>query len=175
MRTPRMRLSCARGSPMSSWPSNLMLPCARPLPAKRPMTDMKIWLLPEPDSPTMPTASPGLIAKLTSLTAFTSPSGVAKVVSRWRTSRMRASLCRSAMISAVFRVERVPEAVADEVEAKQGDRQERRGEEQHPGSALHVLDAVGDQGAPAGQRLLHAKAEEGEEALGQNRLRNRQR
>ncbi len=50
------------------------------------MIDMKIWLLPEPDSPTTPTASPALTVKLTPLTAFTGPSGVVKVVSRFVTS-----------------------------------------------------------------------------------------
>src|SRR5688572_27623219 len=51
------------------------------------MTDRKAWVLPEPDSPTTPTAAPWPTSKLTSLTAATSPSGVAKRVVRSVTAR----------------------------------------------------------------------------------------
>ena len=44
------------------------------------MIERNSWVLPEPDSPTTPRLSPGATAKLTSLTAATSPSGVAKRV-----------------------------------------------------------------------------------------------
>ena len=51
------------------------------------MIERKAWVLPEPDSPTTPTAAPCSISKLTSLTAATSPSGVAKRVVRPVTAR----------------------------------------------------------------------------------------
>src|SRR3546814_4933996 len=53
----------------------------------------------------------------------------------------------------VFRIERVAQAVADEVEGEQRRRQEDRREDQHPGRELHHLGALGDQHAPRGQRL----------------------
>ena len=44
--------------------------------------DMKIWLLPDPDSPTIPSTSPALSVKLTLSTASTEPDAVAKRVVR---------------------------------------------------------------------------------------------
>ena len=41
-------------------------------------------------------------------------------------------------------------------------------EDQHPGRGLHLVRAFGDQHAPRGQRLLHAEAQERQEAFGQN-------
>ena len=61
-------------------------PVAQPFVAKRPMIDMKIWLLPEPDSPTTPSVSPARTSKLTPFTALTSPSRVENRVSRLLTS-----------------------------------------------------------------------------------------
>jgi hypothetical protein len=51
------------------------------------MTERKIWVFPDPLSPTMPTLAPSPIVKLTASAATTSPSGVAKRVVRSRTSR----------------------------------------------------------------------------------------
>src|SRR5687767_12731422 len=122
------------------------------------MIDMKIWLLPEPDSPTMPSVSLALIAKLTSLTARTVPSGVEKEVLRLRTSRM--AVMRS---SAVLGVESIAQPVADEIETEQGDRQHDGRPEQRPGRDLHHFRALAHQRTPAGGRLLHAHAEEADE------------
>ena len=70
---PRTRLSCSGDRLRISCPLRRTLPVARPLAASSPMIDMKIWLLPEPDSPTMPSVSPRSIAKLTWLTALVDP------------------------------------------------------------------------------------------------------
>jgi hypothetical protein len=67
------------------------------------------------------------------------------------------------LLSPILRVERVAQAVADEVEAEQRDREEDRGENQQPRRAFHLGGALGDEDAPAGERLLHAEAEEGQE------------
>ena len=72
------------------WTQPLGPPLPRPLRARRPMIDMKIWLLPEPDSPTTPSVSPFWIEKSTPPTAFTAPSWVAKLVLRPVTSRTAA-------------------------------------------------------------------------------------
>src|SRR4030095_14741269 len=119
--TPLISFSSATARLRISLPLNCTLPSARPFLASSPMTDMKIWLLPEPDSPTMPSVSPEVVAKLTSWTARTLPSGVEKVVLRWRTSRM-AVMRRGS--STVLGIERVAHAIADEVEAQQRDGQD---------------------------------------------------
>src|SRR5690606_27574394 len=51
-----------------------------------------LWLLPEPDSPTMPSVSPRSRSNDRRLTAWTSPSGVAKRTSRSLTSRIAMSV-----------------------------------------------------------------------------------
>ena len=43
-----------------------------------PMTVRNVTLLPDPDSPTTPSVSPGMIEKLTPSTALTRPSSVGK-------------------------------------------------------------------------------------------------
>src|SRR5262245_29407456 len=106
------------------------------------------WLFPEPDSPTMPTHSPSAMSKLTPFTACTVPSGVANVMSRFFTERTG-----SAMRLAVLGVERVAQTVADEVEAKQRQRHEARGENQRPGRGLHLACAFRDQHPPGGEGL----------------------
>src|SRR5688572_2792580 len=169
--TPLISFSSSTGRLRISLPLNCTLPSARPFLASRPMTDMKIWLLPEPDSPTMPRVSPALIAKLTSLTARTVPSGVEKVVLRLRTSRM-AVMRRGS--STVLGVEGVAQPVADEIEAEQGDRQHGGRPEQRPGRDLHDFRALAHQSSPTGGRLLHAHAEEADEALEQGHLRDGQ-
>ncbi len=53
----------------------------------RPMTVSELTLLPEPDSPTMPSVSPGCTLYDTPSTAFTMPSSVLKWTRRSLTSR----------------------------------------------------------------------------------------
>ena len=50
------------------------------------MIDITVTLLPEPDSPTMPSTSPGATSNETPSTARTSPSSVRKETRRSRTS-----------------------------------------------------------------------------------------
>lgn len=57
---PRMAFQRAAGQPETSVPCRRMLPCSRwPLSAKRPITAWAVVVLPEPDSPTRATTSPG--------------------------------------------------------------------------------------------------------------------
>ena len=53
------------------------------------MIERERIVLPEPDSPTMPSARPLASLKLTPSTAFTTPSAVSKWVRRSSTSRRR--------------------------------------------------------------------------------------
>ncbi len=68
---PRMRrislcLSCARSLPANSiWP-----PMIRAPGGNRPTIDRQVVVLPQPDSPTMPSVSPSFTVKLTSSTAL---------------------------------------------------------------------------------------------------------
>ena len=79
MRTPRILFSSAAGMSEDLLPVNFDAAVGAPLLASSPMIDMKIWLLPEPDLPTMPTRLAGRTpAKLTPLHAPRLPSGVAK-------------------------------------------------------------------------------------------------
>ena len=74
----------ASGSCTRSCPSNMMLPeVTRPLPGSRPMQAIAVVDLPEPDSPTMATVSPGNTSKLTPRTAGTMPSAVWNPTSRF--------------------------------------------------------------------------------------------
>src|SRR5579862_1291685 len=159
---PRSRLSARCGWPSISSPRYLTLPVARPFVASSPMVARKSWLLPEPDSPTTPRHSASPTVRFSDLTACTSPSGVAKWTSRSLISKIGAA------ISAILGIEGIAQPIADEVEAEQGHRHERAGEDQHPGITLHLLFAVGDEHAPGGQRLLDAEPQERQEAFGQD-------
>ena len=58
------------------------------------MIDSAVTLLPQPDSPTMPSVRPASSVKLTPSTAANSPSSVAKCVRRSRTSSSAVIACR---------------------------------------------------------------------------------
>ncbi len=73
---PRMSFSWPGFSPSSSLPLNLADPSARPFCANRPITAMKVWLLPDPLSPTTPRHSPRPTLSETPRTASTTPSCV---------------------------------------------------------------------------------------------------
>ena len=56
------------------------------------MTDIAVTVLPEPDSPTMPSVSSRSSVKLTPFTALTTPACVKKCVERSVTSRRRSAM-----------------------------------------------------------------------------------
>ena len=94
---------CDVDRPISSCPSNFTDPSRiRLLPASSPITDRDSTVLPEPDSPTMPSVRPRSSEKLTPSTARTTPRGVRKWVIRSVTSSSvplstRWLVCRSAI------------------------------------------------------------------------------
>src|SRR3984893_11467974 len=141
---------------------------------------MAVTLFPQPDSPTMPSVSPGKSSKLTLRTALTSPSSVKKDVLRFLTSRIgrlnqlppTAVRLASALLSGV---ECVPQPVAEEVERQEGERQRERREDDDVSSALQqaersgaIARAAGD-AAPGEQRWPDAEAQEAEERLREDR------
>ena len=75
---PRTRFSSRGFRPSSSRPCSFADPETSPFAAVRPITAMKVWLLPEPLSPTTPRVVPRGIASETPRTASTTPSSVAK-------------------------------------------------------------------------------------------------
>src|SRR5262245_7775899 len=129
-----------------------------------------VWLLPDPDSPTMATVSRGLTARFTPRTASTIPSGVLKRM--WRPVTLRRV---DSSTSVVPRVERVAQPVTEEIEGEQRRDKEDRREDEHPWRRLDRGGALRDKRAEAGQRLLHAQSEEGEEALEQDYARHQDR
>ncbi len=95
---PRSRFRAAGFNPSTSSPWNRIEPPARPLRAKRPMAVMKVWLLPEPLSPTTPRHSPAATQRLTPRTAWTRPSWVAKSTVRSAMDRMGGSAVRRKLL-----------------------------------------------------------------------------
>ena len=76
--TIRFSLAWVMSSPSKMiWP-----PVTLPLPGSSPMADSAVVDLPEPDSPTMATVSPGITVRCALRTALTGPSGVVKVMAR---------------------------------------------------------------------------------------------
>src|SRR5881275_244445 len=103
-----------------------------------------------------------------SSTACTTPSSV-----RNSTIRFLIESSGSGTDSPLLRVERVPEAVADEVDRDDDDEQRQAREDGDP-PVLRALLAVGDQRAERGRRRLDAEAEERQRRLDDDRGADRQ-
>jgi hypothetical protein len=97
---PRRRSSRSSRWPRISCPRSLTLPEAAPFLASSPMIAIRIWLLPEPDSPTMPTVSPGQSDRLTSLTAATVPPSVRNWTRRSLISRIGGRAAKGCSVTA---------------------------------------------------------------------------
>src|SRR5580658_6334009 len=132
------------------------------------MAAMNTCVLPDPDSPTIPTHSPA-----------------ATSIDTWRTAQIRAPRCvnstlrssmrRAGTTSAFLDVEGVPQAVAEEVERQQQQRQKSAGHQQYPRRRFHLARAFGNQRTEAGMRLLDAESQKAQEAFEHDDLRHRQR
>src|SRR5690606_7008497 len=117
---PRNLRMTLGGALMISWPRKRAEPLTLAFAALRPRRFRKVWLFPDPLSPTMPTHSPGLMAKLNPSMAVTSPRGLPKRTVRSFTSS-RAVMFMSPL--AVAGVKRIAQTVTDEIETEHGDRQ----------------------------------------------------
>src|ERR1700735_5560992 len=184
MAAPRSRSSSLSRRPRISWPRSLTLPVAVPLRASNPMIDIRIWLLPEPDSPTIPTVSPGLSDRLTSLTAATLPLSVWNRMRRSLISRIGATEsgviargaagARISAISAVLWIEGIAQAVGDEIQAEKRERQGAGGKDQLIGLGIHGGGTGIDQRAPARRRFLNTQAQIGKEGFADDQLGHQQ-
>src|SRR6185369_11145139 len=159
MDEPRILSSRSGAAFKISSPSNVTLPEQRPLIAVRPIAAIRIWLLPEPDSPTMPSTSPRRTSKLTPSTARTQPCSSLKSTVRSRADRIGIAPGRP-LTSALVRIEGIAQAVSNEVETEQGGRQHAARQHQQARIGLDRPGAIVDQGAPGTRRRLNAKAKE---------------
>src|SRR6266550_2953844 len=168
---PRTRRSSFFFSFSRSRPLNIAVPLTiRPGGwGIRPSSASVETLLPEPDSPTIPSVSPGKSSYETPSTAWTIPSSVLN-----STTRSLIARSGSGTHPPLLGIERVPEAVADEVDAKDDghdrqaweDRQPPRG---LPGKRRRVCLGVVDEHAEGRSRRLDPEPEEGERRLHQDR------
>src|SRR5690242_13725422 len=112
-----------------------------------------VTLLPQPDSPTIPSVRPANRSKDVPSTARTTPSSAKKCVCRSRTER----------IGSAIGIGRIAQSVAEEVE-RQDDDDHRNGGDKKPGGeakGLQVLRVL-EHYAPGDRWWAQAKAEEGE-------------
>ena len=121
---PRALRSTFGEAPTSSMSFTVAEPVMRADLGSRPMTARNDTDLPEPDSPTTPTTSPGATSRLTPRTACTSPSRVLK-----RDPEVLDGQCvrRSLGIHLHLGIDGVAHAVTDEVDAQRDDDQQHTG------------------------------------------------
>src|SRR6266852_3352141 len=137
----------------------------------RRMTLRAVTDLPLPDSPTMPSVSPGLSSNETPSTALTSPSLVLKTVWRSCTSRRVSLICGGATSAGIESVsDRVPENVRGEHRHKDRDPREHH----QPSRVEEIALGIGEHVAPARGRRLDAEPQEVEGRLDQDDLANPQ-
>src|SRR5690348_3872855 len=152
-----------------SWPLNTTLPLTiLPGRCSRMMLNA-VTDFPHPDSPTMPSVSPGWSSNETPSTALTVPSVVLKTVCRSLTSR------RGCVNSGLQTgIERIPDRVAEDVGGEDRDEDHDAWEVDQPGGVIEVALGLGQHVAPAGGRRLDAQAEEVEGRLDQDDLADAQ-
>src|SRR5438128_2719932 len=120
----------------------------RPFRERRPRIASDVTLLPHPDSPTMPSVSPGAMSKEIPLTACTVPRRVSN-----RTRRSSTLSSGSLTTRAQLRIDGLAQPVADQVEAEHGDDDGQAGDdredpdrEQQAGNREHDVHRTHDHG-----------------------------
>src|SRR5947209_14080381 len=112
-----------------------------------------LTLLPEPDSPTIPSVSPGNTSYVTPSTACTTPSSVLNSTVRSRIERIGSGTYP------LRRIERVAQSVADEVDAEHDEHNRKAWERHEPPVVGRDVLTVCDQLPERGRRRLDAEAE----------------
>src|SRR5919202_897584 len=189
---PRTRRSARWLSFRRSRPSKRAVPeRTRPARGRRPSSASAVTLFPQPDSPTMPSVSPGPISNEIPFTACTVPPPVQKWTRRSSTlsngslctadgapaeEPERLPLAEPPDAAAELRVERLPQAVADEVEAEDGDHDRDPRDDGEERRRLEVVVHVGEHRPPLRRgRVLWAEPEEAEPGHVDDRRRHRER
>src|SRR6266849_3816893 len=126
-----------------------------------------VIVLPDPDSPTMPTISPRSTSKLTPSTALTTPPDVKNWTRRSWTLRSGARA-----LSPHPGIERVAQPITQPVESHQGQRERDGRSEQDVWGEVHAVIAVRSHGSPGGSGWWKAQPEKAEERLEQHRGRD---
>src|SRR5262249_18308324 len=152
-----------------SSPSKRTLPpTMRPARGKSPTIERHVVVLPLPDSPTSPSVSPWLSAKLTRSTAFTTrvPPKVKKCVWRSATCRIAVMRTRRALQIPQLRVEPNPEPIAEELGRENDQEDTGAGEHRQPPLADHQGRArLREHEPPGGLRRRHTDPEKGQRRL----------
>src|SRR5438552_2608421 len=176
MRRPRSRRISFSRRPRRLWPRKITSPEIRAVFGRRPRIDIDVTLLPEPDSPTIPSTSFSWTSNDTPSTAFTTPSSVGNSTCRSRTERMApsgisASSTGSRSVSVGrLRVQGIAQAVAEEIDRKHGQEDEQTGEvDQIRDAGADGALRLGQHRSPRDVRGLDAEAEERERRLGDDR------
>src|SRR4051794_26379075 len=191
---PRTLRSSESFSLSRSRPSNIARPSVTPpLLARIPRIASDVTLFPQPDSPTMPSVSPGAMSKETPLTACTIPRSVWNLTSRFSTERSGSRLDRigdprdvlrvlpppqlePADAAAQLRVERLAQAVADQVEAEHGDDDRDAGDDREVRGALQVAVDLRQHRPPLGRAgVLRPETEKAQPGDVDDRGRHRER
>src|SRR6202034_760422 len=155
--------------------SRMLPPTIEPPVGSRFMIDSAVMVLPQPDSPTMPSVSPGSTCSEMSSTACTVERF--SLISVRRLSICNSGATRSPTLPALEPgLEGVAERVADEVErdARDDDRHARRVNQPPVVTTLNVLQARRQHGPPVGRGRLDAEAEEAEPGQDQDRVGHRE-
>src|SRR5215510_14213223 len=166
---PRMARMAVSSRPTSSRPRNRMLPATmRPGGiGTNPRMDRAPTLLPQPDSPTMPSVSPRLKNQV--FKSSTTSSGSAVSV------RLRATLLGSISVRVLTshaprdaRVEGTAQAVTHQVDGEHGCAKQQSWTEDQPGRNLEEGTALGHDVAPARDLRRRAGTEEAQDRFDQH-------
>src|ERR1041384_4080104 len=152
-----LRSSLSRSVSRSRPPKSVVPPVTRPARGRMPSSESAVTLLPQPDSPTMPSVSPAATSNEMPLTAWTVPRWV------WNSTRRPSTWRRAGELDPAtqFGVEGFAEGVADQVEAERRDHDRDAGEDREPRCDLEVLIRARQHRAPLRPRgVLVAEAEE---------------
>src|SRR5580698_3353897 len=131
--------------------------------------------LPLPDSPTMPSVSPGSTWNERPSTARARPALVGNTVRRSRIERSGCSCAAGPVMPSLPRISRFAQAVADGIDGDHGEDDGESGKDRQPPEGAHLIRAVLHDVPPTRERRLHADAEEGEAGLEEHDLADAER
>src|SRR3954452_16278123 len=177
IRLPRIRRKSSAGRLSIRVPdSRISPPLMRPGGSIRPITASPVTDLPAPDSPTTPSTSPLAMSKETPSIARSTPCRPANSTLRLRTVStgmvMQSDARKWRRRSSEFRIERVAQPVAEQVDRYDQRRQGQAWEGDHPPFAgKQIIVADPDQGAERGHGVGHAGTEKRQRRFRDDRQR----
>ena len=175
MRPPRSSRLCRGVQCRRSTPLNASrLAATRASGAVRPRIARPVCVLPEPDSPTMPSRSRPSVNETPRTASVRPPSRLGNETRRSSTTSI-AILVNGTQFISRLGIERVAQAVTQKVEGEAHHEDGRAGRRRDPPVIEHVEPSVGDHGAPFGHRRLRAEAQEAQARRGENDARHVQR